>query len=163
VLENLVGLAPGEEVRELVGADEEDHVSPLLRCEADGVDGVRGAAAFQLEAGEDDPRQTGERCLGQAETALRVELGRLVRRRPGDHDDEAPQAEALHCRAREREMPVVRRVERPAEDADHPATLLARSRMELCVAAAEHGDNVLVAPPLRVVVERCDRGCAGAP
>ena len=54
VVEDLVGRAPGEEVRELIGADEEDRVVAVAR---DRVDRVRVLVAHDVVVREREPRE----------------------------------------------------------------------------------------------------------
>src|SRR5205085_1104884 len=108
-LEYTVRILPVEEVAELVGADQEDRV--VEAAVAEHVDGALVRVQLDPPAGEGRP--------GQTKPRRRVQLDPLVTRPLRDEDDEVVEAELVLGGARERHVAVVRRVERPAEEADH--------------------------------------------
>ena len=95
-------------------------VAPL--CPGDRVDGVRRPLAVELVPRERDPGSAAEGCLGEPVADLGIGLDRLVRGRAGRHDDQLREPEVPGRRIREHEMPLVRRVERSAEETDHPSS-----------------------------------------
>jgi hypothetical protein len=82
-------------------------------------DRVRRAAAFDLERADAQPRLVRDGQLAHAQPLRRpgVFAGGLVRRRVRRYQRDAVERQLRQRRAREREVPEVRRVEGPAEDA----------------------------------------------
>src|SRR3989442_6673994 len=108
-LEHGIGLLPRQELGERVRADDEDRVAPAAGLEH--LD--RSFVRVELDV------VVGKRSLGKAESRVGVELNLLV---PGTHCDEnreVVEIEALFRSVGEREMPVVRRIERAAAPACH--------------------------------------------
>src|SRR5437588_5576962 len=106
-LEDAVWILPLEEVAELVGSDQESGVLPLAFAKR--VDG--SLVLVELDA------EFRERGARKSEPRPGVELDALVAGLRGDEHDELLQPEVAHGGEREREVPVVRRVERPPEQA----------------------------------------------
>ena len=113
--QHLVGLLPREEVGKLVGADEEDRVRPLRVC-AQRVDRARVLVEDDVVAGERGARELQPR--------RRRRLDALVPGIRADEDEHALEPELLLRRAQQRDVPVVRRIERAAEDRGHAADKL---------------------------------------
>ena len=108
-LEHRLRLLPAREVEELVGADEEHRVAP--RALTEHVDRTRVVVEHDLVRREGEPRELEPR-LGRGVDVLVA--------RVGDDDDHDPlEAELPLRRVRQRDVAVVRRVERAAEEADH--------------------------------------------
>src|SRR5205807_1993713 len=106
-LGDAVWILPLEEVAELVGSDQESGVLPLAFAKR--VDG--SLVLVELDA------EFWERGARKSEPRPGVELDALVAGLRGDEHDELLQPEVAHGGVREREVPVVRRVERPPEQA----------------------------------------------
>src|SRR5205085_12681001 len=106
------------EVAELVGAEQEHRV--VEAAVAEHVDSALVLVQLHSPAGEGRPRE--------AKPRRRVELDPLVAGPLGDEDDEVVEAELLLGGPRERDVAVVRRVERPAEEADHAYSTISSPR-----------------------------------
>src|SRR5437588_246635 len=117
-LEDAVRVLPVEEVAELVGADQEHGVAEA--AVAEHVDGA--LVLVELDA---TVREGGAR---EAKPVRGVELDPLVARALGDEDDEVVEGELLLGGARQRDVAVVRRVERPAEETDHAYSTISSPR-----------------------------------
>src|SRR5438128_6787479 len=107
-LEDAVRVLPVEEVAELVGADQEHRV--VEAAVSQHVDGALVLVELNSKA------RKGSAC--EPKPRRRVELDLLVARSRRDEDDEVVEAEPLLRGARQRDVAVVRRVERPAQQAD---------------------------------------------
>src|SRR5438128_915948 len=107
-LEDAVRVLPVEEVAELVGADQEHRV--VEAAVAQHVDGALVLVELDPAVGEGGARE--------AKPVRSVELDPLVARALRDKDEELAQAEVLLRGPRQLDVAVVRRVERPAEEAD---------------------------------------------
>ena len=110
--DHALGVLPAQKVAELVGADQEQGIVPVAR--AQGVDGPLVLVDLDLIVGECGSRQ--------ASAGLGVELDVLVTRFRSDEDRERVERESLLRSLCERNVSVVRRVERAAEQADHSTT-----------------------------------------
>jgi hypothetical protein len=106
-LQHGVRLLPGEEVAELVGADQEERIRVAALAEQVNRPGV--SVEHDLA-----PRERGPR---QRQARLGVALDALVARIRDDEDDEAVEREAPLGLLDERDVPDVRRIERTAEEA----------------------------------------------
>src|SRR6185312_9974241 len=100
---------PGEEVHELVGADQEQRLAPVARPEHVHRALVRIGFDFVV----------GEAGLRKLQPRPGVELYLLVAGPFGNEHDQVVEAEMLLSCTRQREVTVVRRVERTAEQARH--------------------------------------------
>src|SRR5207248_3282229 len=109
--QNLVGLLPARKGRALVGADDEERIAEAAA--ADRVDGE--GVVVQLDLG----REIGERGTRQAQARLRVGDDFAVARTACYQHEQAIDRQPLERRPRERDVPVVRRVEGTAEDGSH--------------------------------------------
>ena len=103
VLEDLVRLAPRQELRELVGADEEDRV---LAEAGHGVDRVRVVVADDRVVREREPREV--------ESSLDIDVDAFVRWVRRDVHAQRIDVEAALRGFGEQHVTVVRRIERPA-------------------------------------------------
>src|SRR5919197_1964288 len=110
-LEDAVRVFPIQEVRELVRADQEHRI--VEAAVPEHVDGAPVLVELDAPVGEGRARE--------AEPVLGVELDLLVARALRDEDDEIVEAELLSGGAGERDVAVVRRGERPAEEAHRHA------------------------------------------
>jgi hypothetical protein len=112
-------LTPGEQIEKRLRPDEEVKL-PALAQRLQGVHGVRGAAAPQLQVGHLEARVLAHRPLRHLEAMRgRGQVGRrLVGRRRGRDEEDAVQREELGDLVGDEKMPEVNRVERPAEHAD---------------------------------------------
>src|SRR5918999_814693 len=120
--QHLVRLAPRGELRELVGADEEDELAVALARPAGRLDRVRRLASFELPPGELDALPAREGGLGKAVPHLGGRADLLVRRAPRGDDDHALEREVVESAVDERDVAVVRRIERAAEESGHSST-----------------------------------------
>src|SRR6266545_4677073 len=122
--EHLVRRLPAQEVREPVGTDEEDRIPPALTRPADGVVRVRRLRAVEVDPRDLGPRQLGEGGLDEPQARLRIRerLYGLERGPPARSDHEPLEPEVVERRTGESEVPVVRRVERAAEEPGHASS-----------------------------------------
>src|SRR4029450_12949433 len=106
VLEDLVGLMPGQELRELVGGDEEDRV---LAEAGHGVDRVRVVVADDRVVRESEPRED--------ESSLDIDVDACVRWVRRDVYAQRIDVEAALRGFGEQHVTIVGRIERPAQQA----------------------------------------------
>jgi hypothetical protein len=104
--EDHLRLLPRQEIAELVGADEEERIGPVPVAQR--VDRARVVVESDFVVRE--------RCASELEARGGVELDALVPRIGDDEDDEPDEGEPPLGLARERDVAVVRRIERPAEE-----------------------------------------------
>src|SRR5262245_5627104 len=112
LLQNTVGVLPGEEARELVRADEEKAIAEPPT--SDGVDRVTVLFRHDFVA-----RQVAKRELREAKARREVECHVSVSGIDDDEREQALEAEVVECRFGESDMAVVRRIERAAEEPCH--------------------------------------------
>src|SRR5436190_695818 len=118
-LEYALRILPRQKVAELVRADEEQRVAPAPG--AQGVDGPRVLVELDIVVRE--------RGACELEPRRRVENDLLVPRPSRDEHDELVESELPLRGRRERDVTVVRRVERTAEQPDQGAATHCHSRM----------------------------------
>ena len=95
VLEDLVRLAPGEELRELVGADEEDRVV----AEADhGVDRIGMVVSHDHVVREREPREPQADLDVDVDPLVRRVRGNVDAQRLDDRNDASPSRRAARVR-----------------------------------------------------------------
>ena len=111
-------LAPREEIQERLGAHDEEHVLARDAERLERVDGVRRARATQLKVGDGELRVPDHRELHHRVPVRRrgQVRGRLVRWDGGRHKEDPVEGEGVQHLVGEEEVPVVDRIERPAED-----------------------------------------------
>src|SRR6266540_1109988 len=106
--DNALRILPGQEVAELVGADQEERIAPAPRLEH--VYGPLVGIELDLVVRERGP--------DEAEAGIGIELHLLVSR-PHRHEDDELLPEALLRGPRQRKVAVVRWIERPAQKSGH--------------------------------------------
>ena len=112
------GLAPGGQVHQAVGADQEEQLvlGPLAVDRLQRLDAVMRAGPRGLDVGDLERRVAGDRDPGHLQAmGDRRPVAPLVRRRAGDHEPDPVQAARLAALLGQDQVAQVDRVERPAE------------------------------------------------
>ena len=140
-LEHALRPLPVEKRCELVGADEEDRIVEPERLER--VDRPRERVESDLGAGDG-----GERDLASARAGRSRSPPRACARVLDDAHEQAVGPEVVDRSEGERDVPVVRRIERAAEDARMPASTPIRAPRRRSRPAHPNGPPQREAPPL---------------